>query len=113
MMAGLLAAATLGIAACAEVSGGVTAGGPNPPVVVGPEDRDTRVAQIALQAAGYNPGFRNGIMDTRTQEAIAAFQRDKGLPVTGMLDRNTFEHLKAVSGVTTDEHGNGFDPKTR
>ncbi len=103
-----LAAATLGIAACAEMPGAVTAGGPNPVVVVPPEDRDVRVAQVALQAAGYNPGPRKGILNGTTQEAIAAFQRDHGLPITGMLDRNTFEHLKSVSGVTTDEHGNGI-----
>ncbi len=105
LSAAILAAAALGIVACAEVP---SPGGGAPATAVAPEDRDTRVAQIALQAAGYNPGFRNGIMDAQTHEAIAAFQRDHGLPATGVLDRNTFEHLKSVSGVTTDEHGNGI-----
>ncbi len=109
-MAGVLAAVTLAIGACVEMPGGVRAGGPSPAVVVPPEDRDVRVAQVALQAAGYNPGPGKGILNEQTRDAIGAFQRDHGLPPTGVLDRNTFELLKSASGVTTDEHGNGeFD----
>ncbi len=85
VMAVVRAAATLGIAACAEIPGGVTAGAPNPAVVVPPEDRDVRVAQVALQAAGYNPGPGKGILNGQTQEALVAFRRDHGLPAAPFI----------------------------
>lgn len=35
----------------------------------------------------------DGIFDTRTEEALSAFQRGSDLPVTGIADENTFDAL--------------------
>ncbi len=42
--------------------------------------------QRLLNAAGYDAGTADGILGERTRQAIAAWQRDRGLPATGELD---------------------------
>lgn len=49
--------------------------------------------QNALIDYGYNPGLTNGTMDARTRKAIREFQRDQGLPVTGVVDYETARRL--------------------
>jgi len=54
--------------------------------------------QQRLAWLGYDPGPADGVFGSRTQAALAAFQRDQGLPVTGRLDQATAEALsRAVS----------------
>ncbi len=43
----------------------------------------TQTAQNYLDALGYDPGNREGVMDTMTTVAISQFQAEKGLAVTG------------------------------
>ena len=45
----------------------------------------------------------DGIFDTRTEEALSAFQRIYGLPVTGRADRTTWELLFAEFLRLSDE----------
>jgi serine protease Do len=52
--------------------------------------------QRALGALGYDAGQPDGQMGPRTQRAIAAFQRDRGLPETGQLDGRTVAALRAA-----------------
>jgi hypothetical protein len=42
-----------------------------------------RSIQTSLAALGYKPGAADGILGHKTRNAIEAFQRDRGLPVTG------------------------------
>ncbi len=35
----------------------------------------------------------DGVYTTQTTQAVSAFQRRKGLPVTGVTDQNTWEHI--------------------
>jgi peptidoglycan hydrolase-like protein with peptidoglycan-binding domain len=51
-------------------------------------------AQAALQRLGYDPGPADGLVGPRTQEAVKAFQRDRGLPETGEL---THELIQLMS----------------
>ncbi len=51
-------------------------------------------AQRALSALGYDPGPADGIAGPRTRHALAAFQRDQGLPPTGLLDGPTLAALR-------------------
>ena len=44
---------------------------------------DTKNAQQALQAKGYNPGPIDGIHGPRTSAALRDFQKAEGLTVTG------------------------------
>lgn len=46
-------------------------------------------AQIALRAHGFAPGPVDGLAGPRTRAALAAFQRARGLPAHGRLDRRT------------------------
>lgn len=46
-------------------------------------------AQRALAALGYDPGPADGVLGPRTRAALAAFQRDRGLPATGLPDGPT------------------------
>jgi Putative peptidoglycan binding domain len=49
--------------------------------------------QTALQDTGYYSGPITGSLNGETRAAIAAFQRDYGLPITGAVDEPTVEVL--------------------
>lgn len=48
--------------------------------------------QLALIREGYDPGPADNVMGTKTKEAVAKFQNDKGLP-TGSLNIETLNAL--------------------
>lgn len=60
---------------------------------------DTKNAQEALQAKGYNPGPIDGIHGPRTSAAIRDFQKAEGLTVTGQIDGDTRARLMAQSAA--------------
>ena len=49
--------------------------------------------QEALQGAGYYFGAVTGSLNVETRAALANFQRDYGLPITGAIDQPTIETL--------------------
>src|SRR5947208_1750951 len=49
--------------------------------------------QTALQDTGYYFGPITGSLDVETRAALANFQRDYGLPITGAIDQPTIETL--------------------
>jgi hypothetical protein len=49
--------------------------------------------QEALQDAGYYFGTVTGSLNVETRAALANFQRDYGLPITGAIDQPTIETL--------------------
>jgi Putative peptidoglycan binding domain len=49
--------------------------------------------QRALKEYGYDPGPLTGSLSTMTRRAIAAFQEDNGLDVTGAIDAPTVQAL--------------------
>jgi murein L,D-transpeptidase YcbB/YkuD len=55
---------------------------------------DIQVAQLHLQAFGFDPGPINGVYTAQTQAAVRAFQATYGLTVSGLLDLQTRELLK-------------------
>jgi peptidoglycan hydrolase-like protein with peptidoglycan-binding domain len=55
---------------------------------------DIKVAQLHLQAFGFDPGPIDGIYTAQTQAAVRAYQANYGLVVSGLLDRQTREQLK-------------------
>jgi peptidoglycan hydrolase-like protein with peptidoglycan-binding domain len=52
-----------------------------------------QAAQQALARAGYNPGNATGDFDAPTHDAVAQFQRARGLKATGDLDSSTMSAL--------------------
>jgi hypothetical protein len=49
--------------------------------------------QVALQQAGYYAEQVTGSLDVQTRAALANYQRDQGLPVTGAIDQPTVQSL--------------------
>jgi peptidoglycan hydrolase-like protein with peptidoglycan-binding domain len=49
--------------------------------------------QADLAQQGYHPGPIDGVVGSRTGAAIAAYQRDNGLPVTGTIDGALLQSL--------------------
>jgi len=49
--------------------------------------------QVALQDAGYYLGAITGSLNFEMRAALANFQRDYGLPITGAIDESTVESL--------------------
>jgi hypothetical protein len=64
-----------------------------------------REAQQALKDKGYDPGPIDGVMGTRTKEAIKSFQNASNLQATGTLDAQTAQQLgvQSGSGATSSE----------
>jgi lipoprotein-anchoring transpeptidase ErfK/SrfK len=50
-------------------------------------------AQVALVALGISPGSLDGEIGSQTRAALAAFQKNEGLPITGALDALTRTNL--------------------
>ena len=49
--------------------------------------------QVALQDAGYYSGAITGSLNFEMRAALANFQRDYGLPITGAIDEATVQTL--------------------
>jgi Putative peptidoglycan binding domain len=62
------------------------------------------VAEAHVHDFGYDPGPVDGLFTAQTQVAVRAFQARYGLPVSGLLDRETRQEL--LPGLDQDE----FDP---
>ena len=62
---------------------------------------DTKNAQQALQAKGYNPGPIDGIHGPRTSAALRDYQKAEGLKATGEMDADTRAKLMASGQATT------------
>ena len=57
--------------------------------VVAAQQNEIKEAQEMLQYHGYYRGKADGVLDSRTQASIRAYQRAENLPVTGLLDVST------------------------
>jgi hypothetical protein len=54
---------------------------------------NTKEVQQKLNELGYSCGAEDGIMGTKTRNAIKKFQRDTGLTVDGIVGKNTNKSL--------------------
>ncbi len=59
----------------------------------------TRIVQRALLREGYRVGRPDGEIGPATRNAIASYQSDEGLPVTGRIDQPLLEELADDWGV--------------
>ena len=70
-----------------------------PPVAARPiPTQFTRNVQIALINLGYNPGPVDGVPGRATRLAVESYQRDYGLPVTGVADAALLASLRRNGG---------------
>lgn len=58
------------------------------------ESAYVRGVQKELLAHGYRPGPVDGLAGPQTRAAVRAYQRDAGLPATGIADKRLLDHLK-------------------
>jgi hypothetical protein len=63
-------------------------------------------AQERLLALGYQPGAADGVMGPKAVAALEKFQADRGLPVTGQLDRKTLNALGADGAKAPNSDAN-------
>ncbi|WP_404384294.1 peptidoglycan-binding protein [Caenispirillum salinarum] len=64
-------------------------------------DRTIEQIQRDLNRAGYEAGSVDGVLGSRTRDAIRAYQRDNGLPVTGQPDQELLDHMASSDAAET------------
>lgn len=71
------------------------------PVAVPVADADPRIAKIqgALDQLGFGPLKADGVMTSRTREAIRHFQESRGLPPTGAINERFLKELIRIGGL--------------
>lgn len=71
-----------------------------------PDSADVQAAQTRLQQLGLYNGSADGSLDPQTQNALAGYQKQLGLPASGALDQRTAYALKNPARVSacTDAH---------
>ncbi len=75
------------------------------PLVSGDEKAAVRWVERMLRLAGFTPGPQDKTFDAKTLSALRAFQKARGLPVTGVLDARTFAALKTVQARVRAHRG--------
>jgi peptidoglycan hydrolase-like protein with peptidoglycan-binding domain len=65
--------------------------------------REVMAIEISLDKQGFHPGEVDGVLDNQTEQAIAGFQKQNNLPVTGMLDEQTANQLEIASNSQSQE----------
>lgn len=72
-----------------------------PPSPVPAADADPRIAKIqgALDQLGFGPLKADGVMTSRTREAIRHFQESRGLPPTGAINERFLKELIRIGGL--------------
>ena len=67
-----------------------------PPIAPQPSDPVVTRAQVLLDRAGFSPGVIDGRYGENVRQAVAAYERAKGLTVDGELDAAVFAALTAA-----------------
>ena len=65
-------------------------------------DTQVRDAQIYLNKLGYKCGSADGIMGQKTRLAVENFQKDRGLPVNGLVTAGLIKDLKETESSVKD-----------
>lgn len=72
--------------------------------------------QVELKNAGYNPGGADGHFGSNTQAALKAYQKARGLEVSGIADARTWSEINStcggmIAGVKVPKGGTGTQVK--
>jgi peptidoglycan hydrolase-like protein with peptidoglycan-binding domain len=81
--------------------GGSTSGGSVAALNLSPEE--IRVVQQVLIDHGMLTGEPDGVLGTRTHEALITFQRQQGIQATGSIDTNTVAALGVSSKISATQ----------
>ena len=72
----------------------------SPTLREGSQGNEVRVLQQALQNAGYKIKSADGIFGKDTERAVAEFQRDNKIKITGVVNSATWHALKNAPAKT-------------
>lgn len=81
------------------------------PLKYGDVSDEAKLFQEVLKTRGYYRGEIDGDFGKNTKTAVRAFQRDSGLPDTGIIDTNTALRLRELDRLT--KQGPGLTPPER
>jgi peptidoglycan hydrolase-like protein with peptidoglycan-binding domain len=85
-----------------------SSGGSGPTLREGAKGEPVRALQKRLNALGFNAGTADGSFGPKTESAVKAFQRAKGLTADGVVGPKTWDKLGIkVSGPVTQGPGGG------
>ena len=73
----------------------------SPTLKTGSHGHDVMLLQQKLMEIGYAPGAADGVYGSGTERAVAAFQRDQNIHVTGVVNAATWRALKGVKSTKT------------
>ena len=65
-------------------------------------DPQLMAVQVALSRSAYGPLPADGLMGPQTHDAIARFQSDHDLPVTGEYSEALILDLRAIGAIETE-----------
>lgn len=58
---------------------------------------EIKTAQVMLEALGHHPGREDGFFDSKTKDAVIAFQKAQNLPTTGIISgKTTFRMIELL-----------------
>lgn len=77
---------------------------------IGTRGSDVTRLQKKLKAAGFNPGGVDGVFGGKTQAAVIAYQRAKGLSADGVVGPNTSKKLFGSSNAKYYDGRSDFSP---
>jgi peptidoglycan hydrolase-like protein with peptidoglycan-binding domain len=66
-------------------------------------ENEVVAVQTELRRRGYYDSNPGGVLDRSTREAVRTYQADKGLKVTGRIDRPTYETLELAYPASGNE----------
>ncbi len=66
---------------------------PQPLLRKGDDGETVEILQRALAARGFSPGAIDGDFGNKTDDAVKAFQRSRGLGADGIVGKDTWEAL--------------------
>jgi len=78
----------------------------------GMKGNEVMLLQLQLQRLGFYSDAVDGLYGPATQEAVADFQREIGLPATGALDQLTWQRIQAPQFVPSTESPATEEPPT-
>jgi peptidoglycan hydrolase-like protein with peptidoglycan-binding domain len=79
----------------------------------GMRTEDIKKVEEALKAKGHDPGPVDGVMDSKTQAALRAFQKANNLAETGVLDSQTAAKLGVQVGTGASTSPSESTPGTK
>ena len=106
---GLVADGIVGPKTWSALNATVSSGGSGPTLRLGAKGEPVRALQQRLNVLGFNSGTADGSFGPKTEAAVKAFQKSRGLAADGVVGPKTWDKLgiKVQGNVSTGNTGGG------